>query len=76
MQKISDNKFIVTYCKKSSNDEILLKALHELAHFILHWDKMQMDKMESGECMYPNDIGILEGDAWIFARHLASILTT
>ena len=75
LQKVSDSKFIVTYCNTSPNDEILYKALHELAHFILHWDKMQMDKMESGECMYPNDIGILEGDAWIFARHLATILT-
>jgi len=75
LQKIGDYKFIVTYCNTSPNDEILLKALHEMAHFILHWDKMQMDKMESGECMYPNDIGILEGDAWIFARHLATILT-
>jgi len=35
-----------------------------------------MDEMEPSECMYPNDIGILEGDAWNFARHLYRIAET
>jgi len=68
LQKIGKDKFIVSYCKDSSLEKIRFKAMHELAHFALHWNKMDMDNMEIGERFYCSDISILENDAWDFAH--------
>jgi len=68
LEKVEEDKFIVSYCKDSPPETIRYKAMHELAHFVLHWETMEMDDMKIGERFYCNDASILESDAWDFAH--------
>jgi len=76
LQKVGEDEFIVSYSKESSKEEICYRAMHELGHFVLHWNKMDMGSMKIGKRFYCNDVSILENDAWDFAHLFVDSLNT